>query len=46
MGSTLARHLNGGRATGHILFTPTPRLLTMDFRAGGTFRIAGRRRAI
>jgi hypothetical protein len=48
MGSTLARHLNGGRATGHILvFTPKPRLLTMELSPAGedTFRIAGVARA-
>jgi hypothetical protein len=48
MGSTLARHLNGGRATGHILvFTPKPRLLIMELSPAGedTFRIAGVARA-
>ena len=48
MGSTLARHLNGGRATGHILvFTPEPRLLTMELSPAGadTFRLAGVARA-
>ena len=48
MGSTLARHLNGGRATGHILvFTPKPRLLAMELSPAGedTFRIAGVARA-
>jgi len=48
MGSTLARHLNGGRATGHILaFTPKPRLLTMELSPAGedTFRIGGAARA-
>jgi hypothetical protein len=44
MGSTLARHLNGGRATGHILvFTPKPHLLTMELSPAGvdTYRIGG-----
>ena len=51
MGSTLARHLNGGPATGHILvFTPKRRLLTMELSPAGETRSGspvwpGRRRA-